>query len=361
MNRKNKIAFIDTITSQLINTLFNNGFEVSVVDRKNSIASLLSINPDLIVLDPAYGSIELIDQIKTHSRLQSRPLIIMTREPSQQKRLQVLSKPIEDYIAKPFYAEELIARIEGLLFETYKRNQIPPNTFDKTRGSLKKMPLPDLVQMLEIGNQSASIHLQQEQMQGKVWIEKGMVINAQFRNFNPLAALYKLVLWSGGTFRISFECHDIPVKLEYSSKQLYKQHAKRRKEYLSLLQTFPNQRRFQLKDELIESVKGKSVAAAFINPETVFRGSMLCDADALPALRQITIMLEQRILLDYGKKQKKRESIAGGKKESGNPVVSLFHMSKKKIIPFSLQQKLGKKSDNQSRVPRDLLKIKNNN
>jgi len=81
----------------------------------NTIASEL---PDLIILDvvmPGLDGFDLCRRVRTHPALQFTPIIFVTRKGDLEQRVRGLEVGGNDYIAKPFEPQELVARVRSHL------------------------------------------------------------------------------------------------------------------------------------------------------------------------------------------------------------------------------------------------------
>lgn len=92
--------------------LEESGFGVTHCD--NGIRGLSAIreeNPDLIVLDlglPDLNGAEIARRVRKTSET---PIIILTAADDVETKVDLLNSGADDYLAKPFHAEELIARV----------------------------------------------------------------------------------------------------------------------------------------------------------------------------------------------------------------------------------------------------------
>ncbi|HYL37976.1 MAG TPA: response regulator transcription factor [Bryobacteraceae bacterium] len=80
--------------------------------------------PDLIILDimlPDGDGLEICKALRTHSELGHVPVIFLTARVSETDRILGLELGANDYIVKPFFVRELIARIKNQL-----RSQVSP-------------------------------------------------------------------------------------------------------------------------------------------------------------------------------------------------------------------------------------------
>lgn len=90
--------------------------------------------PDLILLDimlPDSDGLEICKQIRQHNDLANIPVIFLTARASETDRIVGLELGANDYIVKPFFVRELIARIK-----IHFRGQSTPNRLLKS-GTLE--------------------------------------------------------------------------------------------------------------------------------------------------------------------------------------------------------------------------------
>lgn len=81
---------------------------------KGAIDLCLRERPDLVILDimlPDSDGIEICRGIRAHAQLAHLPVIFLTAKASETDRILGLELGANDYIVKPFYVRELIARI----------------------------------------------------------------------------------------------------------------------------------------------------------------------------------------------------------------------------------------------------------
>ncbi|MBT3239604.1 MAG: response regulator transcription factor [Chloroflexi bacterium] len=117
--------------------LATEGFEV--ITAKNgaeAIEMMVSESPDMVLLDvmmPDMDGFTVLDRIREFS---SVPVIMLTAKGKEADRVEGLNRGADDYIVKPFSANELLARVRAVLRRTEK--VFPPgqsNIF--THGDLK--------------------------------------------------------------------------------------------------------------------------------------------------------------------------------------------------------------------------------
>lgn len=112
------------------------GFEVSSCDSgMRGLSAAREDNPDLVVLDlglPDLNGAEIARRLRKTTEI---PIIILTAKDDVNTKVEMLNSGADDYLAKPFHSDELIARINVQL---RRRNfgstqSVGPMTIDPSR------------------------------------------------------------------------------------------------------------------------------------------------------------------------------------------------------------------------------------
>lgn len=131
---KHKILIIDDeemILTMLKKCLETENFLVYTADNAKKALELMSVAPDIILLDinmPEMDGLELCQFVREHI---SCPIIFLTARVSEQDVIQGLSVGGDDYITKPFRVDELLARILAHLRREERKNNADNLKFDE--------------------------------------------------------------------------------------------------------------------------------------------------------------------------------------------------------------------------------------
>jgi len=123
---------------------------------KESISSLETINPDLILLDimmPDMDGIEVCQQIKSMAKWQPVPIIMVTALNSKEDLARGLQAGADDFIGKPVNGLELRARVHSMLRIKHQYDRI--QSFSKLQKNTIEL-LTDNLQALR-GNIASSL------------------------------------------------------------------------------------------------------------------------------------------------------------------------------------------------------------
>ena len=119
MNEPARILLVDddvSIQRAVAPLLRSRGYHVEVVGTGiEGVAASVEREPDLIVLDlglPDLEGVEVCRRIREHTRA---PIVILSARSEEAEKVAALDLGADDYITKPFGAEELLARIRVAL------------------------------------------------------------------------------------------------------------------------------------------------------------------------------------------------------------------------------------------------------
>ncbi len=131
---KHKILIIDDeemILTMLKKCLEAENFLVYTADNAKKALELMSVAPDIILLDinmPETDGLELCQFVREHI---SCPIIFLTARVTEQDVIKGLSVGGDDYITKPFRVDELLARILAHLRREERKNNADNLKFDE--------------------------------------------------------------------------------------------------------------------------------------------------------------------------------------------------------------------------------------
>ena len=106
-----------TLSQQIREYFASKGFAVDVAATANDGFYLATEYPiDIAIIDiglPDYSGIELINRLRKKGVI--TPILLLTARSRWQEKVEGLEAGADDYLAKPFHYEELLARVNALL------------------------------------------------------------------------------------------------------------------------------------------------------------------------------------------------------------------------------------------------------
>ena len=95
------------------------GFATEVIaSGREALAAIAAHPPDLLILDlmlPQVDGLEICRAVRTNAKTNAMPIIMLTARAEESDRIVGLELGADDYIAKPFSPNELVARARALL------------------------------------------------------------------------------------------------------------------------------------------------------------------------------------------------------------------------------------------------------
>jgi two-component system KDP operon response regulator KdpE len=129
MNNSAKILIIDDeiqIRKLLEITLNSNGYKTSfAIDAKEGIIMAANSQPDLVILDLGLPDEDGQLVLKRLREWYQKPIFILTVKNTEEEIVKALDNGANDYLAKPFRTNELLARIRSAL-RNLNQNEIEP-------------------------------------------------------------------------------------------------------------------------------------------------------------------------------------------------------------------------------------------
>ncbi|MFT3764985.1 MAG: ATP-binding protein [Minicystis sp.] len=108
----------------------------AATDGQKGLELALSLRPDLIVSDlmmPRLSGDALVREVRARSELDGVPIILLTAKADDALRVRLLREGAQDYLAKPFFAEELRARVKNLVTMKRVRDILQRDLESRTR------------------------------------------------------------------------------------------------------------------------------------------------------------------------------------------------------------------------------------
>lgn len=104
------------LANAIVRTLKSAGFSVNHVDRGGcALSAIKTSQPDIVVLDLGLPDIDGLDVLKSARKSGfSNPILILTARDATSDKVLGLDAGADDYLAKPFEIDELLARLRAL-------------------------------------------------------------------------------------------------------------------------------------------------------------------------------------------------------------------------------------------------------
>ena len=85
---------------------------------KEGLEKVHALIPDLIISDiimPEMSGVEMCRQIKSHPKTEHIPVVLLSAKSDMDSKLEGYDKGVDEYMEKPFYPQQLLARVRNLI------------------------------------------------------------------------------------------------------------------------------------------------------------------------------------------------------------------------------------------------------
>jgi DNA-binding response OmpR family regulator len=187
------------------------GYSVTTAtDGQDALSKIEYSAPDLILTDtrlPRLDGYELVRRMKERPEHSAIPVVFLTSQRSIEDKIRGLELGVEDYLTKPIFVRELIARVNLLLAKrTHDRlaTSLPVSRRTRLSGSLEDMGVVDLLQTFEVSRKSGVARMNDGRREIRIYFHEGKVVDAELGRLRGEEAVYRALIWNTGTFEVDF-------------------------------------------------------------------------------------------------------------------------------------------------------------
>jgi len=187
------------------------GYSVTTAsDGADALAKIEFSIPDLILTDtrlPRLDGYELVRRLKEHAEFAQLPVVFLTSQKSIEDKIRGLELGVEDYLTKPIFVRELIARVNLLLARRTQEKMatsVPTSRRTRLSGSLEDMGVVDLLQTFEVSRKSGLARINDGRRETRVYFRDGKVVDAELGQLRGEEAVYRSLIWTKGSFEVEF-------------------------------------------------------------------------------------------------------------------------------------------------------------
>ena len=228
-------------------SLKNAGYIVTTAaDGADALAKIEFSAPDLVLTDtrlPRIDGYELVRRLKERPETAGIPAVFLTSQKSIEDKIRGLELGVEDYLTKPIFVRELIARVNLLLARRTQERMataLPVSARTRLAGSLEDMGVVDLLQTFEVSRKSGMARITDGgQREVLVFFRDGKVVDAELGRLRGEEAVYRALLWSRGSFDVEFQAVNNVDVIPTSTQGLLMEGMRRVDEWGRLLEQLP--------------------------------------------------------------------------------------------------------------------------
>jgi DNA-binding response OmpR family regulator len=222
------------------------GYNVACVEDGQAALDIVDAQaPDLIICDttlPRLDGYAFVRRLRDRVEHATIPIIFLATQRSVEDKIRGLELGVEDFLTKPIFVRELLARVTVVLArraqDTIATRQ---STSLRTRfaGSIHDMTVVDLIQTFEISKKSGSITFKSGTRIGYLWFRDGKVVDAELGALRGEEAVFRLLVWSEADFEVDFGPLDREDVVEQTTSALVMEGMRRADEWGRLVEQLP--------------------------------------------------------------------------------------------------------------------------
>ena len=223
------------------------GFSVTTAkDGQDALQKLELSPPDLVLTDtrlPVMDGYALVRKLKERPEWSTIPVVFLTSQKSIEDKIRGLELGVEDYLTKPIFVRELIARVNLLIARRTRERLATKSATAAGRthftGSVADMGVVDLIQTFEVNRKSGIVHLNNQRYEAHIFFRDGKCVDATLGRLSGEEAVYRALIWNEGSFEVEFCKVENPDVIETSTQGLLMEGMRRLDEWGRLLESLP--------------------------------------------------------------------------------------------------------------------------
>lgn len=295
------------------------GYSVAACsDAKGALEMMELSKPDLILSDtrlPTVDGFGFIEEIRNHEEWRDVPFIFLSSDVSVECKIRGLELGVEDYLTKPIYIKEIIARVNLSLQRKKREGLEQREAEDRTRftGSLADMGLVDLLQTIDNSKKSGVLYVTSGKQRGAIYFRDGALVDAELGKLAGEKAVYRALVWSEGAFEIDFRDVRREDTIETSTQGILMEGMRRVDEWGRLLEQLPElDSVFEVNDEeLLERLAEipdeiNTILRLFDGKRSLMQVVDSVEGDDLEMLTAVSKLYFEGLIFDSGRKSSLR-------------------------------------------------------
>ncbi len=150
------------------------------------------------------------------------------------------------------------------------------------QGSLKELPLPDIIQLVSVSGKTGVFVLEHESQKGEIFLKNGEIVHAAVGEVRGEEGVYELAIWQEGDFVFQPGVNTDQHTIKKSNTNLLMEAARRIDEWQVLSKRIPSTRRIPT-----FTSQGSATSVSFTPREW----SVICKIDERRSIEEMALVL----------------------------------------------------------------------
>src|SRR5215831_6085448 len=216
------------------------GFAVRVASNADEGGKRLADHPDLVIVgsDDADG-LDFCRRAKQADAM--APAVVLMLDPTVESKRRGLEAGADDFVARPIYVQEVVARSRALL-QRRDRERLEQSAHDNARfiSAVEDVPLVDLLRAIAANQKSGvALVMGSDGARGELYFRQGRVVDAEVGRLSGRDAVYRLFCWSSGSLAVEWKSIRRKDTIEMAPHDLLMEALRRVDEWRRLLAGVP--------------------------------------------------------------------------------------------------------------------------
>lgn len=171
------------------------GHRVSTAEHGlDALGKAMKDRPDLVLTDvamPVMDGWQLLRILRARDTTAEVPVVFLTTLDSERDRIRGYQLGVDDYIAKPFTPEELLARVRRVILRHRRDDDAARSGM---HGSLEQVSLPSLLAFAEAERRSGLLTLEGPDGDARVGLVDGAIVSVELPDVTAETPLFERVM-----------------------------------------------------------------------------------------------------------------------------------------------------------------------
>ncbi len=189
------------------------GFHVTTAgDGAEALEKVEALAPSLVLTDtrlPKLDGYALVRSLRDRQETSDTPVVFLGSQESLDDRKKAHELGVEDYLPKPVFLAELIARINLVLARRTRENVSSSHASKSARtrftGSTQDFALVDLLRNFELTRRTGVIHLRNGVQEANIYFRDGKAIDADLGALHGEEAIFRAMMWNEASFELELK------------------------------------------------------------------------------------------------------------------------------------------------------------
>jgi CheY-like chemotaxis protein len=230
------------------------GFAVGLASTNEEGVKRLADGPDLVIAGATDTDVLAFCRRVKQTGERLPPAVVLISDPGLESKTRGLEAGADDFVVKPIYVQEVVARARALLQRRERERlelsahatsapegaETPAPRTDRFVSDISDVPLVDLLRAIAAhGKSGVAVIAADGGARGEIFFRQGNVVDAEVGRLSGREAIYRLFCWSVGRLEVEWKSIRRKDTIEMRPQDLLMEALRRVDEWRRLLAGLP--------------------------------------------------------------------------------------------------------------------------